>query len=87
MSAVEVEAITVERVQLRRISRTLGFASVRLPGVSLNNLKVEEGTNGRLSIKPPSHLDGQGRTWPAYALQPECRASIEAEISVLWARS
>lgn len=87
MSAVEVEAAAVERVRLHRVSPTLGFAEVRLPWVNLHNMRVEERPDGRLTIKPPERQDGQGRCWPVYALQPGCRASIEAEIAVLWARS
>ena len=89
MSAAWADArpATVERVRLRRISQTFGFADVRLAAVNLHDLRIEEGQDGRLTIKPPERLDAQGRRWPAYSIQPECRACIEAEIRILWARS
>ena len=77
----------VERVRLRRISRTFGFVDVRLSSVNLHDLRIEEGQDGQLTIKPPEHFDKQGRRWPAYSLQPECRALVEAEIRALWNRS
>ncbi len=89
MSAVgdDTAPVAVERVRLHRISRTFGFASVRLPSVNLHDLRVEEDQDGHLTIKAPERLDKQGRRWPAYALQPECRALVEAEIRTLWDRS
>lgn len=77
----------IERVRLNRVSRTLGFAAVRLPGVNLRGLRVEEGRDGRLAVKPPEHEDRDGRRWPVYALQPHWREGIEREIACLWARS
>ncbi len=77
----------VERIRLRRISLTLGFAEVRLPGVNLCHLRVEERHDGQLTVRPPTQTDKQGRTWPAYTLQPLWREAIEAKIAVLWAQS
>lgn len=89
MSAVGDDAApaAIERVRFRRISPTLAFADVRLREVNLCNLRIEEGHDGRLTIKAPEHKDKLGRCWPAYSLQPECRASIEAEIAALRALS
>ena len=88
MSGVEADAgaAVVERVRFRRISPTLAFADVWLRAVNLHNLRIEQGPDDRLTIKAPEHQDKHGRRWPAYSLQPECRASIEAELSVLWTR-
>lgn len=83
----DITSVAVERVRLRRVSATFGFADVRLPGVHLCDLRVERGRDGSLTLKAPERLDAKGRAWPAYALQPDCRASIEAAISALWARS
>ncbi len=88
MSAVEpAEAAAVERVRLRRVSATFGFADVRLPGVHLCGFRVEEHPSGRLIIQAPQRQDGQGRTWPVCTLQPLWREAIEAEIACLWART
>lgn len=89
MTAAGADAalVTIERVRFRRVSPTLAFADVRLREVNLCNLRIEKGHDGCLIIKAPEHKDKLGRCWPAYALQPECRASIEAEIAILWARS
>ena len=89
MNVVEADAglAVVERVRFRRISPTLGFADVRLHAVNLHNLRIEQNPDGRLTIRAPEQQDKHGRRWPAYSLQPECQASIEAEIGVLWARS
>ena len=88
MSGLEpAEAAAIERVRLHRVSPTLGFAEVRLPSVNLHGLRIEEGSDGRLTIKPPERQDARGRTWPVYALQPETREAIEREVACLWARS
>jgi len=80
-------ACAIERVRLHRVSPRLGFAEIRLPEVNLAGLKVEQSPDGRLTITPPSRQDAQGRQWPAYSLQPEARAAIEAEITRLWGRA
>jgi hypothetical protein len=57
----------VEFVRLRRVSPTLGFATVRLPGVLLNDLRVEQRDTGALTIQPPRRKDRHGRVWQHYA--------------------
>ncbi len=76
----------VERVTLRRVTRQLGFATVRLAGVNLMGLRVEERDN-RLTLQVPETVDGQGRRWPVYALQPGARAAVEAAVAVQWGKS
>jgi hypothetical protein len=70
----------VQRVSLRRLSRVLGFADVRLPGVNLSGIRIEEQPSGRLMIRPPELAGGR----PAFALQPGAREAIETEIPALW---
>ena len=81
------EAVTIERVTLRRINSTFGFASVRVPGVNLLGMRVTEMSDGRLVCIPPETMGNQGQRWPAWALQPGWRENIEREIACLWARS
>jgi hypothetical protein len=76
----------VERVFLRRLSAIFGFADMRLPGVHLRGLRVQQRGDGTLTIRPPERQDDQGRTWSAFALQPDTREAVETEIAVLWAR-
>ena len=78
---------TAERISLRRISPTFGFAEVPLPGVNPCGLRVEQGPDRLLVISLPAQVDRQGRTLPIYSLQPGTREAIEAAISDLWARS
>jgi hypothetical protein len=78
---------TIERIALRRVSRSLGFADVRLLPVHLRSLRIEESPDGTLKVTPPDRIDRQGRRWPAYALQPGAREAIEREIGLLWAAS
>jgi hypothetical protein len=77
----------VEFVRLRRVSPTLGFATVRLPGVLLNDLRVEQRESGALTIQPPRRKDRHGRVWQHFALQPGLREAVEREIGALWAAS
>jgi len=77
----------VERVSLNRVSRLYGFADVRLAGVHLRGLRVEECAGGRLSVSPPLIPYGRGRTIPAFALQPGAREAIEGAIAAKWAQS
>ena len=87
MSAHESgQAVMVERVQLRRISPTFGFASIRIPGANLASMKIQEGPDGGLTFTAPDTLS-QGKRWPAWSLQPHWREAVEAEIACLWARS
>ena len=74
----------VERVHLNRVSPTLGFADVRLDAVNLHGLRIEQGASGQLTIQPPGRQDRDGRSWPAYSLQPGWREAIEHEIAKLW---
>ena len=76
----------VERIVLKRVSPDLAFADVRLPGVNLTGLRVENGLSG-LRITPPTRADRQGREWPIYALQPGTREAVEASIREAWSRS
>jgi hypothetical protein len=76
-----------EFIRLRRVSPTLGFASVRLPGVLLNDLRVEQHETGALTIQPPQRKDRHGRLWQHYTLQPGTREAVEREIGALWAAS
>jgi len=88
MTLVDEDGVVVlERITLRRVSPTLGYASIRLPHVNLSGLKVEATPGGHLTITPPGRLDSMGRFWPNYSLQPECAAAVKAEIATLWARS
>ncbi len=88
MSGLEpAEAAAIERVRLRRTSRRTGYAEVRLSQVNLHGLRVEEQSDGRLVIRAPERHDANGRSWPAYALQPHTREAIEREVAILWARS
>lgn len=87
MSAVEKEPALVEWVRLRRVSRTVGFAAVRLSGVHLQGLRVEEKPDGKLALKAPETEDKTGRRWPAYAIQPGWLEAVEREVACLWARS
>jgi hypothetical protein len=82
-----VTGVAIDRVQLRRISATLGYADVRLDAVHLCGIKVERRPDGHLSIRPPEHVDRLGRTWPAFALQPGAREAVEEAISRLWDRA
>ena len=75
----------IERVTLRRVTPTLGFASVRLTGVNLMGLRVEE-RDGRLIVQPPETADAKGGRWPVYALQPETREAVEAALAIQWSR-
>lgn len=77
---------TIERVLLRRVSASLGFAEIRLREVNLTGLKVEQMPGGRLKVTPPSRQDALGQARPIYALQPVAREAIEAEIATLWGR-
>ncbi|MBV8093129.1 MAG: hypothetical protein JO110_07820 [Acetobacteraceae bacterium] len=77
----------LERITLRRVSPTFGFADVRLPGVNLCGLRVERRRDGPLIIRPPEQIDREGRSWPTYSLQPGTREAVEAAIKDLWARS
>ena len=79
--------IAAERISLRRVSPTLGFADVRLAAVHLRGLRVEQTPSGRITVKPPEQRDSQGRAWPLYALQPGTREQVEAELCAMWARS
>ncbi len=81
MSAVDR---IVERIRLRRVSPTLAFAEVRLPGVNLHGLRVEQRPGGSLTIQAPERQDSAGRTWPVYALQPSTREAVLAEVERLW---
>ncbi len=76
-----------ERIRLHRVSRTFGYADVRLPAVNLCGLKIEEQPDGSLRIRPPETVDAQGRRWPCFSLQPIYREQIEREIATLWAAS
>ena len=76
-----------EFIRLRRVTPTLGFATVRLPGVLLNDLRIEQRETGALIIQPPQRTDQHGRTWQHYALQPGTREAVEREIGALWAAS
>ena len=88
MSAYERgEPALIERIQLRRTSRSTGFANVRLPGVNLTGLRIEERPDGRLICMPPVTTGRDGRHWPIYALQPGWREAVEREVACLWARS
>ena len=77
---------SIERIVLRRVSRTLGFCDVRLASVNLRSLRVEDGPSG-IKITPPTTQDRDGRDWPVYSLQPGAREAVEAEIRRAWARS
>ena len=81
------QAVVIERVQLRRVNASLAFASVRLPGVNLSGMRVEERPDGHLTCTPPEQVGRDGRRWPAWALQPGWREGVEREIACLWARS
>ena len=76
----------IERVFLRRLSPTFGFAEVRLPGVNLTGLRIDAGAAG-IRITAPTRQDDQGRMWPVYALQPGVHEEVEAEIRRVWART
>jgi hypothetical protein len=74
-----------EFIRLRRVSPTLGFATVRLPGALLIDLRVEQQETGALTIQPPQRKDRHGRLWQHYA--PGTREAVECEIGALWAAS
>lgn len=75
----------IERILLRRVSSTFGFAEVRLPGVNLRDMRVQQRPDGQLAIREPERADEQGRVWPAYSLQPLWREAVEGGIGRLWA--
>ena len=77
----------VERVSLRRVTPTLGFADVRLAQVNLRSMRVEVQADGRLTVTPPEQKGKDGRSWPLYALQPGTREAVEREIAAVWERS
>ena len=77
---------SVERVTLHRVTRDLGFAVVRIAGMNLMGLRVEE-RDSRLTLTPPETVDGQERRWPVYALQPGLHEVVEAAVAVQWGRS
>ena len=66
----------VERVRLRRTSRTAGFADIRLSQTGSMRLRVEEGAGGNLTV---SSLDEAG--WSA------CAEAVTPELAILWARA
>jgi hypothetical protein len=74
------EAIQVERVTLRRVTRTFGFAKVSLPGVHLNGLRVEEREDGRLTIGYPIHEDRRGIPRYVYVLRLEVATLSSARL-------
>ncbi len=74
----------IERVRFARISDTVEFAEVRLPGVNLSSLCVTLNGHGRLCLRAPTRRDRGGREWPAYSLQPGYREDVEVEIERLW---
>jgi hypothetical protein len=77
----------VERIPLRRLSRSPAFSDVRLAPVHLRSLRIEESPDGTLKVTPPDRIDHQGQRWSAYVLQPGSRESIEREIARLWSAS
>jgi hypothetical protein len=77
---------SIERITLRRASAHLGFAYVRLHGVNLHGLRIEQSDEGGLTIMPPVRVH-RGWTWPHYSLQPGTREVIEGEIARLWSES
>ncbi len=76
----------VERIRLHRVSPSLVFADVRIPGVHLHRLKCERKTGGDLKISAPTRTDGTGRTWPCYSLQPGVREAVQAAVLTAWDR-
>ena len=74
----------VERIDLRRLSPTYGFADVRLEAVHLRGLKIEQAADGRVSIRVPEQTDSAGRARPLYSLQPGWREAVEAEVLRMW---
>ncbi len=72
-----IAAGEVERVRLRRTSRTAGVAEVRLPAVNIRGIWVNEQADGSLTMRTPENL----------YLQPVWREAILREIGVLWAAS
>jgi hypothetical protein len=74
----------VERVRLVRVSPTLAFAEVRFFPVNLFSLRCEVDSKGKLQLTAPTRPDSRGQARPCYALQPEARAAIEAEVTRLW---
>jgi hypothetical protein len=77
----------VELCRIRRVSPTLGFASVRLPGVLLNSLQIQVQYDGGLRISPPSTADRNGVPWPCYSLQPGTKEIVEMAIAAVWAQA
>lgn len=75
-----------ERIVLRRVTPTFGFADVRFPAVNLLGLRVEA-TPAGLGVSEPVTTDKDGRTWPAFHLQPHYREALAREIAVLWGRT
>lgn len=76
----------VERMTLLRVTRQLGFTTVRLAAVDLMGLCVEE-REGSLIPQVPETVDRQGRRWPVYALQPSACEAVEAAVAVQWVQS
>ncbi len=72
-----IAAGAVERVHLRRTSRTAGVADVRLPAVHIRGIWVNEQADGSLTMRTPEHL----------FIQPVWREAVLREISLLWAAS
>lgn len=66
-----------ERILLHRASRTFGYAEVRLPSVNIKGVRIEEQTDGRLTIRMPDQV----------FLQPVWREAVERELGLLWAQS
>jgi hypothetical protein len=87
MRSADCHCGDLERIALRRVSRSLAFADVRLAPVHPRSLRIEESPDGTLKVTPPDRIDHQGRRWPAYVLQPGAREAIEREIAVIWAAS
>lgn len=75
----------IERVTLHRVTPTLGFATVRIAGVNLMGLRVEQ-RDGRLIVQTPETSDRKGGRWPVYALQPGLREAVEAELAIQWGK-
>lgn len=76
----------IERVTLNRVTPELAFATVRIAGVNLMGLRIDL-RDGCLIVQAPKAVDHNGKCWPMYALEPELRDAVDAELAIQWGKA
>ena len=77
----------LERVTVRPFAPDRALVTARLPWVNLSGLWARRGLDGHVSLSAPQVVGRDGRTWPAFALQPGAAEAIAAAVAVLWGRA